>query len=89
MLRKSRLHSDNESYKKTRNEVQRMIKTKKKNFVVGKLNENIGKPKELWKLLKSLGLSSKQRSSSTICLETDGILSFDLKANAEIFIKDF
>ena len=54
-----------------------MIKDKKKNFVIGKLNDNIGKPKELWKSLKS-----------TICLEKDGILSFDPKTNAEIF-KDF
>ena len=36
-----------------------MIKNKKKNFVVRKLNENIGKPKKLWKSLTSLGLPSK------------------------------
>ena len=65
-----------------------MIKDKKKNFVIGKLNDNIGKPKELWKSLKSLGLPSKANSSATICLEKDGILSFDPKTNAEIF-KDF
>ena len=65
-----------------------MIKNKKKTLVVEKLNENIGKPKELWKSLKSLGLPSKNSSSSTICLEKDGILSFDPKGNAEIF-KDF
>ena len=65
-----------------------MIKDKKKNFVIGKLNDNIGKPKELWKSLKSLGLPSKESSSATICLEKDGILSFDPKTNAEIF-KDF
>ena len=87
-FKKSRLHSDNESYKKARNKVQRMIKNTKKNFFTGKLNENIGIPKELWKSLKSLGLPSKKSSCSTICLEKDGILSFDPKANAEIF-KDF
>ena len=42
----------------------------------------------LWKSLKSLGLPSKETSSATICLEKDGILSFDPKTNAEIF-KDF
>ena len=63
-----------------------MIKDKKKNFVIRKLNDNIGKPKEL--SLKSLGLPSKKSSSATICLEKDGILSFDNKTNAEIF-KDF
>ena len=78
-FKKSRSHSDNENYKKSRNKVQRMIKDKKKNFVIGKLNDNIGKPKELWKSLKSLGLPSKANSAATICLEKDGILSFDPK----------
>ena len=87
-FKKSRSDSDNENYKKSRNKVQRMIKDKKKNFVIGKLNDNIGKPKELWKSLKSLGLPSKESSSATICLEKDEILSFDPKTNAEIF-KDF
>ena len=87
-FKKSRSHSDTENYKKSRNKVQRMIKDKKKNFVIGKLNDNIGKPKELWKSLKSLGLLSKESSSAMICLEKDGILSFDPKTNAEIF-KDF
>ena len=87
-FKKSRSHSDNENYKMSRNKVQRMIKDKKKNFVIGKLNDNIGKPKELCKSLKSLGLPSKKSSSATICLEKDGILSFDPKTNAEIF-KDF
>ena len=61
-----------------------MIKRKQKNFVAEKLNQNIDKPKELWKSLKSLGLPLKQQSLSTICLEKDGILSFDHKTNAEI-----
>ena len=56
--------------------------------MVGKLNENIGKPKELWKSLKSLGLPSKKATPSSICLENNGTLSFDSKTNAEIF-KDF
>ena len=87
-FKKSRSHSNNENYKKSRNKVQRMIKDKKKNFVIRKLNDNIGKPKELWKSLKSLGLPSKESSSAMICLEKDGILSFDPKTNAETF-KDF
>ena len=87
-FKKSRNSTDHENYKKARNKVQYLINDKKKTFVVGKLNENIGKPKELWKSLKSLGLPSKQASPSTICLEKGGSLSFDPKTNAEIF-KDF
>ena len=58
---------------------------KRKTFVVDKLNQNIGKPKELWKSLKSLELPSKQKSSLSLCLEEDGNLSFDPKTNTEIF----
>ena len=76
-FKKSKQPSDNQNYKIARNKVQSIIKKKQKNFVVERLNQNIGKPKERWKSLKS---------SSTICLEKDGILSFDHKADAEIFI---
>ena len=69
-FKKSRLQSDNESYKKARNKVQHMIKNKKKNFVVGKLNENMGKPKELWKSLNLLGLSSKKAHPQQYVLRT-------------------
>ena len=87
-FKKSRKQCDDQNYKKARNHFQTMIKRKKKNFVLDKLNQNIGKPKELWKSLKSLGLPSTQKSSSSLCLEKDGNLSFDPKANTEIF-KDF
>ena len=87
-FKKSRKSTDHENYKKARNKVQYLINDKKKTFVVRKLNENIGKPKELWKSLKSLGLPSKQALPSVICLEKGRSLSFDSKTNAEIF-KDF
>ena len=58
-------------------------KKKKKTCAVGKLNENIGMPKELWKSLKSPGQPSNKSSSST--KKKNGILSFDPKANVEIF----
>ena len=87
-FKKSSKSTDHENYKKARSKVQYLINDKKKTFVVGKLNENIGKLKELWKSLKSLGLPSKKASPSTICLEKDGTLSFDSKTNAEI-LRDF
>ena len=77
-FKKSRCHSY-KNYKRSQNKVQRMIKDKKKNFMIGKLNDNIEKPKELWKYLKSLGLPSKESPSAMICLEKDGILLFDPK----------
>ena len=63
-FKKSRKECDDQ---KARNRVQTMIKRKKKNLYI----KNIGKPKEIWKSLKSLGLPSKQKSSSSLCLEKD------------------
>ena len=60
---------------------------KRNNLITEKLEENIGRPKELWRTLKSLGLS-KTNSSPKICLEKDNNLSFDHKEIAETF-KDY
>ena len=76
---------DHVNFKKARNNVLSLIKKKKKACVVGKLNENIGKPKELWKSLKSLGPPSKQDKPSKICLKKDGEHCFDDKINSDIF----
>ena len=42
-----------------RYEVQKLISYKKKRFFENRLNDSIGKPEELWKALKSLGLPRK------------------------------
>jgi len=63
-----------------------LIKEKKIDFYYKKLNENIGKPKELWKCLKTLGLSKNKSSLSNICLKSnDNVTNFDDKKNANIF----
>ena len=54
----SRFNIDWEIYKKTRNDVQGLIKFKKKKRFEEKLTENIAKPKKLWQVLKSLGLTN-------------------------------
>ena len=87
-FKKSKLHVDNVNYKKARNRVQSLIKKKKKKFIKTTLKDNIGKPKELWKALKNLGLPSQSNSQADICLTKDGNISFDPKTNAETF-KDF
>ncbi len=87
-FRSSKIHIDYVNFKRARNHVQNLIKKKKKSYIVGKLNENIGKPKDLWKCLKSLGLSSGNNSPLEISLNDKGKPSFDDKTNAEIF-KDF
>ena len=88
-FKKSKLQIDKELFNAARNTTQSLIYKKKKSFFKEKLNENIGKPKELWKSLSSLGLSSKNKSGSKICLNENGKLNFEPKDNANIFKKLF
>ena len=58
-FKKSKSHIDNINYKKYRNQLQELIKRKKRNFISQNLTENISKPRKLWQSLKKLGLPSK------------------------------
>ena len=87
-FKKSKSIIDNTNYKKARNQLQGLIKDKKRNFVTQKLTENISKPRELWKSLKNLGLPNKNEPSAKICLGSEEKISFDNKENTESF-KDF
>ena len=84
----SGLNDDNAAYKAARNHVQNLIKSKKRNFFSAKLTENVGKPKELWKTLRKIGVPSKEKSMAAISLKKDGKTIFDPKSICEIF-KDF
>ena len=84
-LKSSCLNIDWEIYKKTKNDVQRLIKYKKKKYFEEKLTVNIAKPKNLWQALKSLGLPNKKTSQSNICLENINGLLFDSISIAETF----
>ena len=84
-FKKSKSNVDNINYKKARNQLQHLIKRKKRDFVSLKLTENISKPKELWNSLKKLGLPSKSGPTSNICLGKKDKVSFDNKENAETF----
>ena len=84
-FKKSKSNVDNEMFKKNRNQLQELIKSKKKNFVTQKLTENISKPRKLWKTLKTLGLPNKNGPSTKIVLGTNEKVSLDKKENAENF----
>ena len=89
VFKRSRLCEDKLAFKRAQNNVQNLIKKKKKQYIKNKLDENLGKPKELWKTLKSLGLSETKASGSKIGLaKKKDEISFDPKENSEIF-KDF
>ena len=85
-FKKSRLHIDEQIYKKAKNKVLCLIRKKKKEYFELKLEENIGKPKELWKVIKSLGMPSKNVASGSIISLKDrnGELKFENKENANI-----
>ena len=55
-FKKSKLHIDKDIYNVARYKVRKMIFDKNRSFFEKKLSESIGKPKDLWKSLKSLGL---------------------------------
>ena len=57
-FKRARLHIDEELYNAARYKIQKLI-FNKKNYYENRLNECIGKPKELWKSLKYLDLSNK------------------------------
>ena len=76
-FKKSRLHVDKDNYQEQ--EVQKLIRTTKKAYFEMKLTENIGKPKELWKSLKFLGVKIEYSISNINCLKNDKSANFDVK----------
>ena len=56
-FKKSKLNIDKEFYKKAKYDASKLITTIKQEFFKKKLSQTIGKPRELWNFLKSLGLS--------------------------------
>ena len=55
-------------YTRAQNLVQRLIKRKKKDFVTGQLEPNIGKPKDLQKTFNLMGQFAISTSNAKICL---------------------
>ena len=68
-FKKSKLHDDEENYKKVKYQIQNLIWKNKREFYETNLRQKIDKPKELWKTLKSVGLPSKAVTASNICLK--------------------
>ena len=78
--KKTRLHVDKENYKRARYSVQNLITKKKKEFFENKLKECIGKPKDLWKAIKSLGLPKKSGRCIVGALTGNQIVKHDAKS---------
>ena len=76
-FKKSRLHIEKELYNAARYKVHKLIFNKKKGCFENKLSECIGKPKELWKALKSLGLPNKTSSCEVSALKVNKTVQHD------------
>ena len=68
-FKSTKLHIDEDLYKEAKYHPVKLIKQKESQYYKEKLKENIGKPKELWKALKYLGLPSKKGTILNICLK--------------------
>ena len=55
------------------------IKNKKTNFARNQLQKNTKKPKDLWKVLKNIGLPSKAAPIPKICLKENDFTQFNDK----------
>ena len=76
-FKRSRLHIDKELHDAARYKVHKMIFNKKKHYFQNKLNECIGKPNELCKVLKSLGLPKKISSWEVSTLKVNKTVQHD------------
>ena len=65
--------------------MEKLISYKKKKFFENRLNDSIGKPKELWKALKSIGLPSKTSACGTTALKVKNTTSFETKSTLDVF----
>ena len=84
-FKKSKLHIDEENYKKVKYQVQNLIRKKKREFYETNLRQKINKPKKLWKTLKSMGLPSKAVTVSNICFKNKNQIVFNDIKNCSIF----
>ena len=82
--KKTRLYTDKELYKKAKYDVQKLIAAKKQVFSA-KLSESVGKPKELWNTLKSLGVPKKTVVSNFNAIDDNKSVTYDKKTMSNIF----
>jgi len=82
---KTKLQSDYDNFKNAQKQAKQIVKMKKCDYVKGQLKENIAKPSKLWKTLKSIGLPSKSKNESKICLKENEEMFFEPKETSRIF----
>ena len=82
-FKKSKLHIDKDIYYAARYIARKMIFNKKRSFFEKKLSESIGKPKDLWKALKSLGLPDNISPCKVSALKINNTVEHDANSILE------
>ena len=77
--------TEKDNFKVAKMHLQKMVLEKKKSYFEEKLGKNRNKPKELWKVLESLGQSSEKARRLKIFLKKDGTIQFEALENANTF----
>ena len=85
-FKRSKLNVYKEIYNEACNKSHKLI-LKKREYFENNLKENIAKPKDLCKTLKSLGLSRNVSVIQTNAIEDNKRLKYDMKSVAQIFAK--
>ena len=65
--------------------MQKLISYQKKKFFENRLDDSIGKPRELWKALRPLGLSSETSDCGTTALKVKNTTSFETESTLDVF----
>ena len=84
--KKSGLQIDFDLFKNAQKLAKKITKSKKCDYFKNQLQANIAKPSKLWKVLKSIGVSSSSSETSKVCLkgENNNIL-FEPKETCNVF----
>ena len=67
----------------------KLVVTKKQAFVKEKISQSVGKPKELYKSLKYLGMPNKTLISNFNAMEDNDTLNYDTHAISTVFKTSF
>ena len=79
------MHIDKDICNAARYKVRKMIFNKKRSLFEKKLSESIGKPKDLWKALKSLELPNTISSGEVSALKINNTVEHDANSILEGF----
>ena len=88
-FKQSGRETDKDNFKYAKLSLKQISNHNNKLYFEEKMAENKNNPKELWRILKSLGMPSKVGRQSEISLKENGAISLGPKKNPNIFCRFF